>query len=89
MTAVAIMLAGALVAFFFATHIVLQEQEKLHVAERAAWTDERRELLNRIQHPEILPTAASAPFVVPEFEPDDIGQVGEIEFDVEKLLADL
>jgi hypothetical protein len=49
--------------------------------EQQAWAGERRELLNRIAHPEFVPTqpvAAYPTFVEPE--PDEIDKVGTIEF---------
>lgn len=48
-------------------------------ARELAWVEERRELLNRIQAPERLPVAQTAePFVIPEHEPDQYNQVGQI-----------
>lgn len=45
--------------------------------ERAEWLSERRELLNRVQRPDILPVAQSA-FVQPEVEPDEFNLIGSI-----------
>jgi hypothetical protein len=45
-----------------------------------AWADERRELLNRVQRPDILPLAAANTFVQPDPEPDEIDMVGTIDY---------
>ena len=47
----------------------------------ADYVEERRELLNRIQHPEIVPVKPAANYVVPEQEPDGWNEIGAIEFD--------
>lgn len=53
-----------------------------HMGKRdAAWADERRELLTRIQRPEIVPVKPASGYVIPDREPDEYGQVGAIEFD--------
>lgn len=46
-----------------------------------AWFEERRELLNRIQRPEMLPQSVSAVVPLPEPEPDEIRLVGTMHFD--------
>ena len=46
--------------------------------ERAAWVEERRELLNRIQHPEVVVPLSTEVREVVETEPDEINLVGEI-----------
>ena len=47
-------------------------------AERA-WADERRELLNRIQRPDMVPLTAAKPFIAPDPEPDEIDLVGVVQ----------
>lgn len=79
-----ILCAALVTALVLVVRLLLQ---RITTAETAV-ADERRELLNRIQRPDVLPIASSTPFVVPEQEPDDIGEVGEITFDVDKLLTD-
>jgi hypothetical protein len=49
----------------------------------SVWTAERRELLNRVQFPDRMPTEASAEFRLPELEPDEIGLVGTIKYEDE------
>jgi hypothetical protein len=52
-------------------------------SEREAWTAERRELLSRIQRPEMIPPSAMAfSFPVSE-EVDEIARVGQIDYDEE------
>jgi len=46
--------------------------------EREEWLSERRELLNRVQAPERLPSAQLADFASPEFEPDEFNMIGSI-----------
>ena len=46
--------------------------------ERREWASERRELLNRVQRPEVLPSPQIADFVIPEVEPDEFDFVGQI-----------
>lgn len=53
--------------------------------ERAGWADERRELLNRIQQPQFIPTGAADGWKFPENEPDEIGLVGTVAIDPEYL----
>ena len=45
--------------------------------ERDAWAGERRELLTRIQHPEVVPTTQTEREIEIS-EPDEISLVGEI-----------
>jgi hypothetical protein len=45
--------------------------------ERDAWAVERRELLTRIQHPEVVPTTQTEREIEIS-EPDEISLVGEI-----------
>ena len=68
---VACVLAVALVAV---VHI-LQRQ---HREAEQAWEAERRELLNRIQRPEMLPVPAGATFELPEPEEDFSPLVGVV-----------
>lgn len=48
-------------------------------AERATWAEERRELLNRIQHPERIPVTPG-PYVPsePPRDPSELAQVGQL-----------
>lgn len=72
MTVIAVAEAVALVAIVY---LMLRSQR----ANDVAWTAERRELLTRIQRPELLPAPTGQPFVWPDdVEPDDIGLVGTI-----------
>lgn len=50
-------------------------------AQEAAWAAERRELLSRITHPEVLPTRSPVAFEVPDVVPDDSNLVGQINYD--------
>lgn len=58
----------------------VREREDAFSLERIGWVEERRELLNRIQRPEYVPTGPVVHFEVPEAEPDDVDKVGTIEF---------
>ena len=61
-----------------------------HDRERQKWTEERRELLNRIQAPEKSGfVAAPQVFEIPEPEPDEWDQVGTIVNDPEAYLKQL
>jgi len=52
-------------------------KDKMIIEERRAWGDERRELLTRIQHPEVVQLAPVERHVeIPE--PDEIGLVGSV-----------
>lgn len=53
-----------------------------------AWSDERRELLTRIQHPEIVPVKAADDYKIPEQIPDEWNLVGEITHDPDYGLND-
>ena len=46
--------------------------------EREAWLEERRELLNRIQAPERIPMPVSQPMELPDREPSQWAQVGQV-----------
>jgi hypothetical protein len=54
----------------------------------AQWVLERRELLTRIQRPEIVPTRDVAEFELPEREPDEWGKVGAVDIDPDYGLSD-
>jgi len=45
--------------------------------EREAWVDERRELMNRIQHPEVVPLPTEHREIQPR-EMDEINLVGAV-----------
>jgi hypothetical protein len=72
----ALVLALTLIVRGFVAHV--RELEDGMSLERIAWVEERRELLNRIQRPEYVPTAPAVRFEIPEPEPDDFEQVGTI-----------
>ncbi len=76
MTVIACLEAVAVIAvvFLFLRHQSRQEQ---------AWTLERRELLTRIQRPEMIPIPAAEPFQFDEREPDEFDLVGTINPQVE------
>jgi hypothetical protein len=64
----------ALGAFFVVWMIV---KDRSIAQEREIWVAERRELLNRIQHPEVMPRVQE--FVEYELpEPDEINLVGVV-----------
>lgn len=52
--------ALAALAFHALTDIHREEQQAV-IAERDQWRGERRELLNRIQHPHAMPTGSARP----------------------------
>jgi len=54
---------------------------RYHAKQAEAWTRERRELLNRVQRPEVIPVSAGDGFAVPDTAPDEINLVGQIDFD--------
>lgn len=71
MVIVACLEAIALVAI---VHLLLR-----HFRDEAAdWATERRELLTRIQRPDLVPLS-SVTYSQPESEPDEIGLVGTIQ----------
>jgi hypothetical protein len=61
--------------------------DKSHIAERVLWAEERRELLNRIQRPDQIPTSPSPGYVVPEPEPDEINDVGTVRYEPEEMVS--
>ena len=66
--------------------IIVLAREYTISLERREWASERRELLNRIQRPELLPIAPERDFVIPEVEPDEFDMIGSIR---EESLADV
>lgn len=60
---------------------ILTLRERAHDVERKAWTEERRELLNRIQAPSYLPVAPRPDLAIPDREPDGWAEVGTITHD--------
>jgi hypothetical protein len=60
---------------FFA--LILVREWTIH-QERSEWLVERRELTDRVQAPERLPSAQTADFVLPEVELDEFNLVGVI-----------
>lgn len=76
-------LAGAEALIILVVLCLLFSFERSNRIERAdrakAWEDERRELLNRIQRPDLLPAQAAEPIMVPDREPDEWNRVGEIQ----------
>lgn len=58
--------------------IILLREYTFH-QERSEWLLERRELLNRVQRPEQLPSPQITDFVIPEYEPDEFDLVGVIQ----------
>lgn len=83
MVALAVVAAVAMLAL--AAALVLLQRS--HREAQAQWALERRELLNRIQRPEIIPTAPVA-FEVPEREDDEWNKVGTVEISDEWLNSD-
>lgn len=77
MIPVAVIAAILAVALVVVVRLFLRHQAALE----SAWADERRELLTRIQRPEMVPVPTGAPVVFPEQEDDDWGAVGTIEED--------
>jgi len=69
-----------LAAWAFAAHERAQLQDRV-AAERKEWADERRELLNRIQHPERMPVKTTAGRTSANISPDArraLHQVGQV-----------
>lgn len=69
-----------------------RDEHDQHVKEREAWTEERRELLNRIQRPEVVQAGPVADFPTPDVEQDELGLVGSIvhdpDYEFDSTLAD-
>ena len=59
--------------------IIVLAREYTIALERREWVSERRELLNRIQRPEVLPVVSERDFVIPEVEPDEFDMIGSIQ----------
>ncbi|CAB4172170.1 hypothetical protein UFOVP1346_8 [uncultured Caudovirales phage] len=57
--------------------VILVREYTIH-QERVEGALERRELLNRVQRPEALPTAQMTDFIIPDPEPDEFALVGQI-----------
>ena len=69
--------------------LLAYKQQKAHQQAHVDWALERRELINRIQHPEILPLGREPePYEIPERQPDEWAKVGEITIDPEYGLSD-
>jgi hypothetical protein len=71
MTIVAVVEAVALVVVVY---LLLRDHHHQH----QAWARERRELITRIQHPEIVPIEPAPDWTPPVFEEDNIDEVGMI-----------
>lgn len=52
-----------------------------HRASEEAWVVERRELVNRVQAPQLVPRPAPQAFELPEAEPDESNLVGTVSYD--------
>lgn len=74
------LLIAAYVLFAVIAVRFVAKQDAAHLnAMRVAemqWAEERRELLNRIQRPEMVPQRVSDPLTLPDPEPDEIELVG-------------
>lgn len=53
-------------------------REWVFMSERREWAQERKELLNRIQHPEVLVPLGNDRPEIEEREPDEINLVGAV-----------
>lgn len=79
-----IVLAAASAVLYVTLLIELWRLQDRHAKAEAAWTEERRELLNRIQAPERLPMQALEPLELPELTEEQIRhqrawqQIGEV-----------
>ena len=58
--------------------IIVLVREYAFVLERREWACERRELLNRVQAPDRLPSPQITDFVIPDVEPDEFDLVGVV-----------
>jgi hypothetical protein len=79
---------GIAVVWALFTITLLWVQGRNHSSAQEEWLEERRELLNRIQHPEVMPMAPVSDFKAPERPPDEWTKVGTIEIDFDKLDAE-
>lgn len=74
---------------FGAIVLIIRQQHTAYLKASQSWTEERRELLNRIQAPDRIPfRAEEQPVEVPLREPDDWNKVGSIHIDPEYLTMD-
>lgn len=78
--------AVCLVALSVAFLVALWLQQEGHREAQAQWALERRELLNRIQKPEVLPMPSFGQFSAPEQPADEFNLVGTIRNDPELYL---
>lgn len=69
-----IVLLAYVAIFFIALALQHIAQERSFARQRAEWFEERRELLNRVQRPDILPATVSAPLELPERTEEQIAQ---------------
>jgi hypothetical protein len=76
-----IVLAVAAGVLYVTLLIELFRLQDRHAKAETAWTQERRELLNRIQRPEQLPVPEAQEFVIPERELDEWAKVGTLDVD--------
>lgn len=83
--AVAAVLAAAALTFAFQVHKQASGEIRLMLEsfrrESEEWGVERRDLLNRIQHPEVVHPAPVLGFDMPEPESDELEAVGSIRYD--------
>lgn len=83
MIAVSIIAAVAIITLA----AVIWMQDRSHRDDRHRWVEERRELLNRIQRPELAPYTTPTSFEAPELPADEWAQVGTIRNDPEAYLG--
>lgn len=76
MTSIAFTVVVAVEVIVFA--IVVYLIARVHTEAQEAWIVERRELLNRIQHPEHVPHVPVEGYEIPDREPDGWNQVGTV-----------
>jgi hypothetical protein len=69
------------VVFVVALLCVVVRLTQLAERRERAWSQERSELLNRIQRPELIPVKATPQKPRPVREPDGLHKVGRIEVD--------
>lgn len=73
--------AAALLATLVALVLIVRMLLASHREAEAAWTVERRELVNRVQAPERIPVALPEGMDFPEPEVDEMAMVGQIVYD--------
>jgi hypothetical protein len=71
------LIIGLVAIVLFAAFLSARELDRAE-RERQAWAAERRELLNRIQHPQLVPLPAVDYRAPPPEEPDGFDLVGTI-----------